>query len=128
MKNDTVESCKRAWRNCYPSFHVLEFVFEIGEAEGGRRQELFGGRNEAIASHRHHLALRSMIFQLFFNSFQTAAQLIHFLLQFRQTKNANGTKIQKMSTTVAAGCYLTLEARFKWGRSSSNFSTSLNCQ
>lgn len=69
----------------YPRFHVLKFVFEIGEAESGRRKELFDGRDEAIARNGRHLTLRSVIFQLFLNSFQTAAQLIHFLLQFHQT-------------------------------------------
>ena len=76
----------------YSRFHILKFVFEIGEAEGGRSEEFFDGRDEAITG-RYYLALRSMIFQLFFHGFQTAAQLSHFFLQFQQTNFGSSLQV-----------------------------------
>ncbi len=68
----------------YASLHVLELVLEVGEAVGGRRQELLDGRHETVGG-RGGVALGAVELEFLLHGAQSAAQLAHLLVQFSQT-------------------------------------------
>ena len=120
---------KRKIYKTYPIFHILKFVFQVGETVSGRCHKLFDRRNKTVTG-CCDLALSAMVFQLLFNCLQSITELTHFFFQLNQTKQI----VYKLEILENAGnkqiviefSYLTFEACFRWGKSSWSFRTSLN--